>query len=337
MSSTCYDLREVRDGLVQFIEGFGFHPMLSDRGDVFYHPDLHTHDSCLSEVGNCDMFILIIGGRFGGEYKEDPEKSIVNAEYEAARQSGIPVFTFIKRGVYSDHHVFTKNRSKEALAEIEFPSVEKPEHAARIFKFIDIVRGAPVNNGIFEFDHTRDMQDTLRSQWAGLFFDFLAQRKRRNDSKVATNLLESLSLASSKVEDLLESVYRHIDKSGADSVIRDVSLRAEASAFFKRVCKEFRVSSMVTDPESLTEDVESAKNWAEYLDRSNHFSLIGPDLIYWSTEDKNRGFGITDVLSDDAPQDSKDRNADLSKYFAAVQKLSRDELEQIIRDVFGGA
>lgn len=67
---------------------------MSDRGDVFYHPDIHTHDSCLNEVINCQLFFLVIGGSFGGSYIADPKKSIVNAEYAAAREHNIPVFLF---------------------------------------------------------------------------------------------------------------------------------------------------------------------------------------------------------------------------------------------------
>jgi hypothetical protein len=66
ISSTCYDLDAIRDSLRSFIESVGFDPCLSDRGDVFYHPDLHTHDSCINEIGNCHLFVLLIGGRFGG-------------------------------------------------------------------------------------------------------------------------------------------------------------------------------------------------------------------------------------------------------------------------------
>ena len=93
ISSTCYDLSEVRDTLVTFIQSFGFEDTLSERGDVFYHPDLHTDKACMREISNCHLLILIIGGRFGGTYITDTSKSIVNAEYEAARQLKIPVFT----------------------------------------------------------------------------------------------------------------------------------------------------------------------------------------------------------------------------------------------------
>ena len=81
VSSTCFDLGEIREQLARFINSYGFDPILSDHGDVFYKPDCHTHDSCIHEVSNCQLFILIIGGRFGGEYVYDNSKSITNAAY----------------------------------------------------------------------------------------------------------------------------------------------------------------------------------------------------------------------------------------------------------------
>ena len=73
---------------------------------MFYHPDLHTHDSCINEIGNCHLFVLLIGGRFGGTYVTDPAKSIVNAEFTAARERNVPVFTFVRRDVLDDHRLY---------------------------------------------------------------------------------------------------------------------------------------------------------------------------------------------------------------------------------------
>ena len=42
----------------------GHIPVMSDYADVLYDP--RTHTSCVSEVANCDMLIVIIGSRFGG-------------------------------------------------------------------------------------------------------------------------------------------------------------------------------------------------------------------------------------------------------------------------------
>lgn len=176
ISSTCYDLAEERDGLAEFCESFGFDTTLSERGDVFYHPDLHTHLSCVRETSNCHLFILIIGGRFGGKYKVEPRKSITNAEYAAAIQNGSPTFAFVKQEVLNDHNVWQRNKDLPFAKDIQYPSIDKHEHAEEIFKFIDTVRLAPVNNGMFGFRLGRDIHDMLRKQWAGMMFDYLQNR-----------------------------------------------------------------------------------------------------------------------------------------------------------------
>ena len=214
ISSTCYDFSEVRDSLFGFIESYGFEPVLSDRGDVFYHPAIHTQDSCLNEVGNCQLFILIIGGRFGGSYKADPKKSIVNAEYAAAIEQKIPVFTFIKSDVYSDHHLYLKNRKSHSHSDIIFPSIETNSHAEKIFTFIENVRQAPVNNGFFQFNLARDITTLLRKQLAGMFYDFLQERTLSDQLKKTTNLLKNISIAGEKVEELVKSIYKPVDRTG---------------------------------------------------------------------------------------------------------------------------
>jgi len=85
VASTCYDLKYIRENLKYFIKTLGYDPILSEEGSIFFDPSKHTHDSCLSEVSNCQLFVLIIGGRFGGKYKDSP-KSITNMEYEEAKK-----------------------------------------------------------------------------------------------------------------------------------------------------------------------------------------------------------------------------------------------------------
>jgi hypothetical protein len=67
VSSTCYDLSLLRSQLRTFIKSMGYEPIMSDYEDVLYDPRIHTHTSCIDEVKNCDVLILIIGSRFGGK------------------------------------------------------------------------------------------------------------------------------------------------------------------------------------------------------------------------------------------------------------------------------
>lgn len=262
ISSTCYDLAEVRNSLVEFILSFGFEPVLSERGDVFYHPDIHTHDSCINEVSNCQLFIPIIGGRFGDAYKADRSKSIVNAEYAAARENKIPVFTFVKKPVYSDHFVYQKNKSN---LDIVFPSIENNEHAANIFQFIDDVRLSFVNNGFFPFEVTSEITDLLRKQWSGMFYKFLSERTKENELSVATNLLQNISVAGEKVEELVKSLYRYLDERGAEKMISSVEERATVRRFYEEAfTAQVRIHVKGDFANALINNPKEGK-WYEYF------------------------------------------------------------------------
>ncbi|HBG28150.1 MAG: hypothetical protein A2Y10_06670 [Planctomycetes bacterium GWF2_41_51] len=185
VASTCYDLKYIRGNLQYFIRGLGFDPILSEEGDIFYDPSKHTHDSCVTEVSNCQLFVLIIGGRFGGEFR-DTTKSITNAEYVEAINHKIPVFTLVEQAVYAEHHVYNENKNNKAIdgAKILYPAVD----STKIFDFIDEVRKASYNNALHPFQDFSDIEGYLKKQWAGLMFSFLADTNERE------RLIDTLSM-----------------------------------------------------------------------------------------------------------------------------------------------
>jgi hypothetical protein len=65
VSSTHYDLKHLRGGLEKFIRAFGYDPVLSENGSITYIPDCALENSCYREAANADIFVLIIGGRYG--------------------------------------------------------------------------------------------------------------------------------------------------------------------------------------------------------------------------------------------------------------------------------
>src|SRR6185312_14581871 len=67
VSSTCYDLGMAREQLRSFLVKLGYEPILSEYSDILYDPRTHTHTSCIKEVPNADMVVLLIGSRFGGK------------------------------------------------------------------------------------------------------------------------------------------------------------------------------------------------------------------------------------------------------------------------------
>lgn len=202
ISSTCYDLHSTREQLRNVMIGFGHDPIMSDQAEVIFDPQAHTHASCLREVENCDVIVLVVGSRFGGTIipkaldlidmgrlgdmsrsdrfgGEGLKISITQAEILKAIQHGIPVFAFVDSNVMRDHLTYEKNKNKSIISQIEFSSIEKTETAAYIFEFINFLRLRNENNSIFEFSRFEDIEIQLKKQWSGLFQRLLSEQRSK--------------------------------------------------------------------------------------------------------------------------------------------------------------
>lgn len=214
ISSTCYDLRYIRENLKYFIRTLGYEPILSEDGDVFYNPKSHTHDSCLEEIPNCQIFVLIIGGRYGGKFK-DTKQSITNAEYKEAVRLKIPIFTLVEQGVYSDHHVYTKNKKNTSVdyLKIHYPSSDNN----MIFEFIDEVRKKTINNAIVPFRNFADIEDYLRKQWAGMLYSFLT---KQNEEDRVIDTLSMLGTMNERIELLSKEILNSVGTNDSKITIK---------------------------------------------------------------------------------------------------------------------
>jgi hypothetical protein len=74
VSSTYYDLKHVRSSLDNFIEARGFDSVLSEKGDIAFSPDAPLDESCYREASSADVFVLIIGGRYGSAASTEEKK-----------------------------------------------------------------------------------------------------------------------------------------------------------------------------------------------------------------------------------------------------------------------
>lgn len=211
VSSTCYDLSIIRSQLKSFIENMGYEAVLSEYNDVFYDPNDHTHESCVKEVSNADLVILIIGSRFGGkgipslknlvDFKaltssslktnllDKPDVfSVTQYEIFKAIESDIPVYCFVEEDVWHDHLVYEQNKDNEAIIKyMKFPSIEKSETAPFIFEFINFMRARTHNNAMFPFGKLEDIESCLLKQWSSLFQSLLSQIKSKGEATKQMN------------------------------------------------------------------------------------------------------------------------------------------------------
>jgi hypothetical protein len=229
ISSTCYDLSLLRSELRSFILSLGYDPVMSDYADVVYDPRIHTHTSCIDEVANCDMLVVIIGSRLGGKsvpealekvdfasleniskdsalLSKDTPVSITQLEVLKAISTGIPVYTFIDKKVYYEHEIYEKNKGNSAVIEnIVFPAIEKPETAKYIFEFINFIRLKSIGNSIFQFERMQDIEDTLKKQWSGYFQRLLYEQRYRNAERKRIDMLNE------QFEDLKTAILSSIE------------------------------------------------------------------------------------------------------------------------------
>lgn len=221
VSSTCYDLKYIRENIKFFVKTLGYEPVLSEEGSVFFDPKSHTHDACLGEVPNCQLFVLVIGGRFGANFK-DSDHSITNAEYREAIRLRIPVFALVETAVYNDFHLYQKNKANNAIdpKKIMFPSVRSP----RIFDFIEEVRSNTINNALVPFRDFADMETYLRQQWAGMMFSFLT---KQNQQARVSDTLGALTEMGAKIEMLSKQILESV---GTESAKLDAALYEELLA-----------------------------------------------------------------------------------------------------------
>jgi tetratricopeptide (TPR) repeat protein len=96
VSSTVLDLKAERRAVMEWLRAARHQAVDS------YLPDSETvRDSCLDDVDTCDLYVLILGHRYGSQLEEEnPEKlSITHMEFRRAGISGIPRVALLRSSV----------------------------------------------------------------------------------------------------------------------------------------------------------------------------------------------------------------------------------------------
>lgn len=280
VSSTCFDLNIVRTQLRSYLQSLGHEPVMSDYNDVLFDPRSHTHESCIKEVHNADVVILIIGSRYGGtaipkaistldienlkglsksnKIFESPDKiSITQLEIFNAIESNIPIFTFIDSRVMHDHLFYEKNKDKGILDSLEFPSIEKKESAIYIFEFINFLRLRSKNNSVVEFSKLSDIEEYLRKQWSALLQRLLfEQRLIKSESR-------RLEAFSEELKDIKSLILSSIASGQAKEVGRGVLK-------YRRVIEFLYMTNHVNITQILLEDI----SWEELLKKNDIKDIV---------------------------------------------------------------
>lgn len=211
ISSTFYNLKQVRASLEEFVRSIGYDPIITDN--ITYLPDQPLDESCYLEAGSCDLFVLIIGGRYGSEVSDadsgkekafyDRYKSITRREFESALLRDVPIYVLVDRAVQSDYQTFRLNRANETVKYAHVDSVN-------VFELIEFIR-TQTQKPIHEFEKASEIVEWLTEQWGGLFQKMLSDRSE-------AKRLSSLELQVRELENVATTMKRYLEEIVGSSV-----------------------------------------------------------------------------------------------------------------------
>lgn len=228
VSSTYYDLRHIRTSLQVFIRSLGFEPVLSERGDVTYVFDKPLDESCYREISGCDLYVLIVGGRYGSETSQgrgargedagptffEHYDSITRRECSIAQERGVPAYILIEKGVYAEYQTYRRNKGNENIQYAHVDSVN-------VFRFIEELEKLRVNNPIHAFENTLEIEDWLKEQWVGLFAELLRRRVTETQFVDVTQEMRRISETTETLKTYLEEAMRTLDVKNVTVMVRE--------------------------------------------------------------------------------------------------------------------
>jgi len=177
VSSTCYDLNQVRADLKEFITEMGLDPVLSETPAFPVSPNISPISNCVKAVKErADIFVLIIGVRYGSQSAAG--KSVTNLEYLEARAKGLPVYIFVSKQILNILPVWKKNPSADYSNIVDTP---------KLFDFVETLHSSQ-DHWVYGFDEVKHIIDTLRQQFAYLFMEGLVLREKVKNLKLPAAL-----------------------------------------------------------------------------------------------------------------------------------------------------
>lgn len=181
ISSTCYDLKQIRQNMRDFIENdLGYEAILSEFDSFPTNPGINTTDNCLRVVEErADIFVLVVGGRYG-YVTNHADKSITNLEYLRAKSKGVPIYVFVDQTIINLLSVWEKNPNGDFSNIVD---------SNKVFSFVKELRSID-SNWVHEFRNANDIISCLRLQFAYLVNDSVLLRRHIVNEGVSSKILK---------------------------------------------------------------------------------------------------------------------------------------------------
>ncbi len=175
VSSTCYDLLDLRAEVEAHLKDLGLAPLLSDRPSSEFEvvPDANSIETCLANVRDADAFVCILSQRYGPSLKDSgyDDVSATYLEWREAKDAGKPIYMYVRDRLEGEHAVWKRNPSGVNLAWTKDPE---------IFDFLEehrqLVAKEPRSNWYWTFRDSVELKQRLSADLGGFSRQTLLKR-----------------------------------------------------------------------------------------------------------------------------------------------------------------
>ncbi|MEO8427764.1 MAG: DUF4062 domain-containing protein [Verrucomicrobiota bacterium] len=184
ISSTCYDLIDLRAELDVFFREAGVTPILSDSltSEFKVKPDRNSINTCLANVRSCNAFVIVLSNRYGPSLAKAgfDDVSATQLEYREAVHRNLPIHMYVRDRLNGEYDTWRNNRENPKLK----LAWCKDRKDWKIFHLLE--------------EHQRLAQDKVQNNWHWSFRNSVEFKQRLAedfketfDRVTATRLIES--------------------------------------------------------------------------------------------------------------------------------------------------
>lgn len=195
ISSTFYDLVQVRYNIGDFIKNLGYEPVMHEKAAITYTQNTELENDCYNELSSCDIVVCIIGNNFGTQ-SQVSEMSITMEELKTAIKSKKKIYVFIAKDVFIENRTYEQNKDNGSFKSAYTDDLKIHEFILNLKKERKIV--------ISSFETTDEITNTLKLQFAGLFQSFLQEKARVTNEKITYDLAETAENIKSLINEMVE-------------------------------------------------------------------------------------------------------------------------------------
>ncbi len=315
LSSTYYDLKQIRADLERFIREQGYEPILNELGNIPYGKEEKLEEYCYKEIGSIDILVSIIGGRFGSS-SQHGDKSVSQMELKTAIELNKQVYIFIEKSVYQEFQFYLNNKELEG---VKYDSADN----IKIYEFIEFVESLPNNNTIHGFETSREITIFLKEQWAGLFQRFLQDQTRIKE----INLIQGLESTSNTLDTLVKFLTK--ERTEKDQAINEILMSNHPA--LEEIQKILGINHRVyfTNYKELDELLKAKGFQEEFLAVDEEgVPVFDNSTHYWNSTRRNKDY-LLKVSSEIFNEEKKlkvYRKEDWDKEFIeiSIQDISND-------------